>query len=201
MQKKTLSLNEDPVLSSIMARIPEPIVTSSNNVFHDLMSCIIEQQIHYRSTKNIFKNLLTKAGINELTLENFHAFDEKALQFIKISMRKTETINRICVFFHDNPALPWHELSDDEIRQKLSSIAGVGTWTIDMILLYTLGRKTIFPVDDFRLKQVMLAEYGLNEASKLKAQMNAIAEKWGNEQSLAVLYLLAHYEHLKGRKS
>lgn len=191
----------DPKINSIIAQVSQPEFASTNNVFHDLMSCIIEQQIHYRSSKNIFKNLLTKAGIEELTLENFHEFDEKALQFIKISMRKTETINRICVFFDDNPALPWHELSDDEIRQKLSSIAGVGTWTIDMILLYTLGRKSIFPVDDFRLKQVMLAEYGLNEASKLKAQMKAIAEKWGDEQSLAVLYLLAYYEHLKGRKS
>jgi DNA-3-methyladenine glycosylase II len=48
----------------------------------------------------------------------------------------------------------------------------------------------VFPYDDFHLKQIMVSEYGLNEKVKLKAQMLAVAEKWGNEKSLAVMYLL-----------
>ena len=60
-----------------------------------------------------------------------------------------------------------------------------------MILLYTLQRPCVFPFDDFHLKQVMTTLYGLNPKAKLKAQMLEIAEKWENQQSLAVLYLLA----------
>lgn len=59
-----------------------------------------------------------------------------------------------------------------------------------MVLLYTLKRPNIFPVDDFHLKQVMIYLYQLDPKNKLKSQMLQIAEKWGNQKSLAVLYLL-----------
>lgn len=179
----------DSKLDAIFLQVTEPQFVSTKNVFHDLLSCIIEQQIHYRSTKHIFRNLLTKAGLDELSLSNFGVFDERALQFIKISMNKAETIARICEYFESSDT-EWENLSDNEVREKLSSIKGVGAWTIDMILLYTLGRKNIFPVDDFHLKQIMLDVYGLDASSKLKAQMHAVAEHWGDEKSKAVLYLL-----------
>jgi len=141
---------------------------------------------------------LSKAGIDTLSLENFDLFEKKALQFIKISMNKAETISRTVDYFEKN-VVDWQHLPDEEIRNKLSSIKGIGKWTIDMILLYTLERKDVFPDDDFRLKQIMIQVYGLNETSRLKAQMNAIAKSWGNEKSLAVLYLLAYYDQIKGR--
>lgn len=59
-----------------------------------------------------------------------------------------------------------------------------------MVLLYTLQRPNIFPVDDFHLKQIMVNLYKLNEKVKLKAQMMAVAEAWEQHKSLAVLYLL-----------
>jgi DNA-3-methyladenine glycosylase II len=187
---------EDENLLEIIEKVSIPLIVSSKNVFHDLVSCIIEQQIHYRSTKNIFKNLLKKADIEELTLENFSVFDEKALQFIKISSNKAETISRVCDFFEQN-TVDWENLSDVEVREKLSSIKGVGSWTIDMILLYTLGRENVFPVEDFHLKQIMVQVYNLNENSKLKSQMISISEKWKDKKSIATLCLLAYKKGLK----
>jgi DNA-3-methyladenine glycosylase II len=179
----------DEKLAQIIRQVNPPSFVSTNNVFHDLLSCIIEQQIHYRSTKHIFRNLLNKAGIEALSLENFSVFEEKALQFIKISMNKVETIARICAYFENNN-IDWHALSDAAVRDELASIKGVGTWTIDMILLYTLGRENIFPVDDFHLKKIMVAVYSLDASARLKAQMHDVAEHWGDEKSKAVLYLL-----------
>jgi DNA-3-methyladenine glycosylase II len=59
-----------------------------------------------------------------------------------------------------------------------------------MILLYTLQRPNIFPYDDYHVKAIMVKRYGLNPNVKLKAQMLAVAENWGRQKSLAVLYLL-----------
>jgi DNA-3-methyladenine glycosylase II len=73
----------------------------------------------------------------------------------------------------------------------LSGIKGIGKWTIDMILLYTLERPNIFPSDDFHLKQIMTSLYHLHPKAKLRAQMLKVAEQWGNQKSLATLYLLA----------
>lgn len=66
-----------------------------------------------------------------------------------------------------------------------------------MVLLYTLQRTNVFPYDDFHLKQIMVAEYGLDAKTKLKTQMLEVAENWGAHKSLAVLYLLAWKSYLK----
>jgi len=50
--------NVDPILSNIINCIDFPKIVSTNNVFHDLISCVCEQQIHYRSTKKIFQKML-----------------------------------------------------------------------------------------------------------------------------------------------
>ncbi len=190
--------NTDPILERIIRQISRPIFQSTKDVFHDLMSCIIEQQIHYRSTKKIFAKALERAGIEHLTLENFHLFEKHALSQIKLSTNKYETMSALMEYWNKNQ-LDFEKLSDEEVVVELSAIKGIGKWTIDMILLYTLGRPNIFPSDDFHLKQIMVSLYNLDPAAKLKAQMLAIAENWGNQKSLAVRYLLAFKEFQKSQ--
>jgi DNA-3-methyladenine glycosylase II len=198
---KMLQLTEnDAVLKNIIKTIPEPQFQSSNNVFHDLMSCILEQQIHYRSTKKIFQKMLNTASLEILTPENFPQFEEKAFSNIKLSTGKYETVLRIIEFWNENK-ISWQELNDEEIISTLSSIKGIGKWTIDMILLYTLQRPNIFPYDDFHLKEIMIKLYGLDPNVKLKAQMIDVSNTWGEHKSLAVRYLLAYKDFNKKRKS
>lgn len=188
--EKTLAKN-DPILEKIILQIPKPEIETTNDVFHDLMSCIIEQQIHYRSTKRIFAKALERASIDHLTIDNFHLIEKHSLSQIKLAMGKYETMMSFIEYWGNNNK-DFNTLSDDEVIAELSSIKGIGKWTIDMILLYTLKRENVFPYDDFHLKQIMVSLYGLNEKVKLKAQMLAIAENWGEQKSLAVLYLLAY---------
>lgn len=186
---KQILATSDSVLANIIATIPTPEILSTNDIFHDLMSCIVEQQIHYRSTKKIFQKMLQKASLDTLSLENFAQFEEKAFENANFSMNKYETIERTIDYFQTNK-INWQELSDDEIIEKLSSIKGIGKWTIDMILLYTLQRPNVFPHDDFHLKEIMVRLYGLNPNVKLKNQMLDISNTWYEHKSLAVKYLL-----------
>jgi DNA-3-methyladenine glycosylase II len=197
MQLKEIN---DPILQKLILEFPKPELSSTNSVFHDLMSCIIEQQIHYRSTKKIFQRMLDGCNINRLDLTNFSLFEENAISKLKLSMGKLETISRVVDFWRNN-TIDWQNLSDEEIRTKLKAIKGIGDWTIDMILLYTLNRPTIFPVDDFHLKQIMISLYNLNPTVKLKSQMLEIAAQWGNEKSLATLYLLEYKKQYKISKA
>ncbi|TAG52117.1 MAG: DNA-3-methyladenine glycosylase 2 family protein [Cytophagales bacterium] len=186
----------DPILEKIIAQIELPIINSTKDIFHDLMSCIIEQQIHYRSTKRIFAKALERANIAHLTIDNFHLVEKNSLPKIKLAMGKYETMMSFIEYWSNN-TLDFHKLSDEEVIKELSAIKGIGKWTIDMILLYTLERPNIFPFDDFHLKQIMVALYNLDPNVKLKAQMLDIAEKWENQKSLAVLYLLAYKASIK----
>jgi DNA-3-methyladenine glycosylase II len=201
MEKKVLNqfIENDAILKNIIATIPEPQIQSTNNVFHDLLSCILEQQIHYRSTKKVFQKMLNSASLEILTPENFAQFEEMAFSNIKLSIEKYETLLRIIEFWNEN-TINWQGLNDEEVIEKLSSIKGIGKWTIDMILLYTLQRPNVFPYDDFHLKEIMVKLYGLDPNVKLKAQMIEVSNAWGNHKSLAVKYLLAWKEFRKKEK-
>lgn len=187
--EKILS-NNDPILAKVILQIPKPEIESTNDVFHDLVSCIFEQQIHYRSTKRIFAKALEKSSIEHLTLDNFYLVEEHYLKNSNLATSKYETLLAFIDYWSNNTK-DFNTLSDNEVVKGLSSIKGIGKWTIDMILLYTLQRQNVFPHDDYHLKQIMVSLYGLNEKVKLKAQMLEIAEYWGEHKSLAVLYLLA----------
>jgi DNA-3-methyladenine glycosylase II len=186
---------QDSTLSNIILQIPEPIIESTGDIFHDMLSCIIEQQIHYRSTKNIFKKALERAGIERVRLDNFHLLEEHSLPQIKLAMGKYETLLAFVEYWNKNE-LDFEKLTDEEVIAQLSAIKGIGKWTIDMILLYTLQRPNIFPYDDFHLKNIMVKLYNLDEKSRLKAQMLEVTSHWGEHKSLAVLYLLAYKKHL-----
>lgn len=197
-KKENKLAKHDAILQQVMLKIDDPTFVSTNDVFHDVMSCIIEQQIHYRSTKKIFAKALERAGIEKLTLDNFHLFEKHSLPHLKLANGKYETM-LLFIEYWSKTKLDFTTLSNEELFSELSSIKGIGKWTIDMILLYTLQRSNIFPFDDFHLKQVMTALYHLDPKVKLKAQMLAISDNWGDQKTLAVLYLLA-YKNLHHKK-
>jgi DNA-3-methyladenine glycosylase II len=195
VQTKEFLSKQDPILANIIAQISEPIIESTGDVFHDMLSCIIEQQIHYRSTKRIFAKALERAGVEHVTLNNFYLLEEHALPQIRLSIGKYETLLAFVEYWSSNK-LDFNKLTDAEVISQLSSIKGIGKWMIDMILLYTLNRPNVFPYDDFHLKNIMVKLYNLDEKSRLKAQMLGLAERWGEHKSLAVLYLLAYKKFL-----
>ncbi|MEN8928153.1 MAG: hypothetical protein ABF242_00125 [Flavobacteriales bacterium] len=180
-------LSQDEILKRVINSSGMMEFQSTNNVFNDLMSCVLEQQIHYRSAKQIFQRMLAKAELTELNLANFAQFEEFGMRDYKISMKKLESMNAVVTYFEQN-SHNWAQLEDHEIRTILSSIQGIGDWTIDMILLFTLGRPNIFPWGDFHLKNCMTELYDIK--SRYKANMNEIAELWQPFSSVATLFLL-----------
>lgn len=189
---------QDAVLQTIIKETELPVWVSTQNVFHDVMSCIIEQQIHYRSSKNVFRHLMQEAGLDELHPETFPQL-EPALPKLRLSEAKYEAMAGTVDFFSRNK-VPWNDLDDDQVRKQLSAIQGVGTWTAEMILLYTLHRPDVFPNGDYHLTQIMTKVYGLDPHKQLSKNMLQISERWGNNRSLAVLYLLAYKDSLLKRK-
>lgn len=190
--------SRDHILQSIIAEVDWPEVTSTCNVFHDLMSCVIEQQIHYRSTKKTFIKLLTKASLAELTVDNFEEFEEQALGDMKLSMKKYETITELVEFFQ-NQSADWQQMNDATVHKTLRNIPGIGKWTVDMILLYTLERPNVFPVQDYHLKQLITQLYAI-DSKRITSEMKNIAKSWTPYRSFGVKYLFAWKEINKRSK-
>ncbi|MEM9930972.1 MAG: hypothetical protein AAF840_14215 [Bacteroidota bacterium] len=87
----------------------------------------------------------------------------------------------------------WEQLTDEDIKQRLTSIKGIGSQTADLILLYSLGRPSIFLAGDYHLKQVIEQLY-LEEGDTLKDMLQTLPQKWAPYQSTGSLLLLAWKE-------
>jgi 3-methyladenine DNA glycosylase/8-oxoguanine DNA glycosylase len=79
-------------------------------------------------------------------------------------------------------------LSDDEITRRLTSIYGVGRWTVEMLLIFNLGRMDVFPVDDYALRKSVADVYGMKDIPTPK-QLDALGELWRPLRTVATLYL------------
>lgn len=192
-------IENDQILKEIILTIPAITIENTDNVFHDLMSCVFEQQIHYRSTKKVFQKMLEKANVKVLTPDNFDEFENKAFNNLKLSTKKYETALNIIEYWNKDD-IKWQDQSDEIVRTKLSEIKGIGNWTIDMILIYTLNRPNIFSYDDYHIKQIMTSLYKLNPNSRLKAQMKEVTEQWKPYKSIAFKYLIEWKKFNKMKK-
>jgi len=79
-------------------------------------------------------------------------------------------------------------LSDDELIERLVAIRGVGRWTVEMLLIFTLNRPDVLPVDDFGVRDGYRIAYGLKTQPAPKA-LRAIGERWAPYRSIAARYL------------
>ena len=83
-----------------------------------------------------------------------------------------------------------YDTYDDEIIQFLSQIKGVGKWTVQMLLMFTLGRPDVLPLDDLGIQQGMVKIFGLQETGKdLKNKMVECAEPWRPWRTIACRYV------------
>ncbi len=84
-----------------------------------------------------------------------------------------------------------YKMSNDEILALLTQIKGVGKWTVEMILMFTLGREDVFAMDDLGLKQSVIKLYNIKETDKklLREKIEKISSKWSPYRTYACKYL------------
>jgi DNA-3-methyladenine glycosylase II len=82
-------------------------------------------------------------------------------------------------------------MSNEEIIDLLTQIKGVGKWTVEMLLMFTLGREDIFSVDDYGIQVAMKNIYKLDDSNKkaLRENMLKISKKWAPYRTYACLHL------------
>ncbi|WP_422106515.1 DNA-3-methyladenine glycosylase family protein [Winogradskyella sp.] len=193
MQKAIQHLRKvDPHLNKITSRISIPTLQWSGDVFEDLVSCILDMQIRYRGKAMRYKRLKELINGERITHYNLFSIREEGFKFINMSSQKYNALMNLCSYWeaHKLEKTSWQDLSDTDVRELLINIKGIGNWTIDMILLFTLQRENIVPLDDFHLKKAVKTIYNIQDDQNLKEEMQYLAEDWAPYGSVAVLYLL-----------
>jgi DNA-3-methyladenine glycosylase II len=187
-------LRRDRAFAALIRRVGPPRlgIQRGRSPYEALMRAIAHQQLHGRAALAILARFeaLYPAGsfpAPELVLASTEA-DLRACGF---SGAKIAAMRAICEATLAG-TVPTRRgsarLSDEALIERLTSIRGVGRWTVEMLLIFTLGRPDVLPVDDFGVRDGYRVLHGLDEAPKPKA-LAEIGRAWAPHRSIAAWYL------------
>ncbi len=185
-------LRKDPVLALLVVNVRElPGVQS--NIPVRLMSAIVSQQLSTRVAAVIWSRFLGLYNGREPSCKRVLETPSEKLRSVGLSEAKVSYVKSVASFCleHTITAKRLSTLSDEEVIHLLTQIKGVGVWTVQMLLMFSLDRPDVFAPDDGGIQQAMAALYGLDYTNKrqLKESMNAIAEQWRPYRSFACIHL------------
>jgi DNA-3-methyladenine glycosylase II len=115
------------------------------------------------------------------------------LRGIGLSNAKVQYVQNVAAFCieHKITDKQLQKLSNEAMIELLTQIKGVGKWTVEMLLMFSLGREDVFAVDDLGIQQAMIKLYNLDTSNKriLKEKMMEISSKWQPYRTYACLHL------------
>lgn len=182
----------DPKLKTAITTVGALDLSASGKVYYDLLESIVSQQLSVKAAATIFNRFLGLFPDQYPHPEILSALDIPTLRSVGLSNQKAAYLKNVAEFSQklDLENHPWHDLGDTEIVALLTQIKGVGTWTVQMLLMFTLGRPDVLPVDDLGIQQGMAKLYGLEETGKdLKKKMVQVAEPWRPWRTVACRYI------------
>lgn len=166
---------------------PEP-----REPYEALISAVAHQQVHGKAAQAILGRLRAAVpGEGFPSPEALLALPEEALRACGFSARKAQTLRGIAEGIRSGlvPSLTEAQgLEDEAIVARLVALKGVGPWTAQMLLMFTLGRPDVWPVDDFGVRQGFRRWRGLEDLPTPKA-LQAAGEAWRPHRSVAAWYL------------
>jgi DNA-3-methyladenine glycosylase II len=155
-----------------------------------LVRSIVGQQLSTKAARTIYTRLTEVFGGRTPTPRELLSVDPDLIRAAGLSRAKVAYLRDLAEHIEDGEldleALP--ELDDAAVSAQLTAIKGLGQWTVDMFLIFHLGRPDILPVGDLGIRRAIQLGYGLHELPK-PGEMEAIAEPWRPYRSLACLYL------------
>ncbi len=159
--------------------------------YEALISAVAHQQLHGKAAMTIMGRFRALADGAIPPPEALLALPVETLRACGFSGAKTRALQDIAAHAANGiipSAAQARKLSDAELIKRLTVIRGVGQWTVEMLLIFTLRRPDIFPVDDFGVREGYKILHGLDEQPKPKA-FALIGERYAPYRSTAALYL------------
>jgi DNA-3-methyladenine glycosylase II len=188
----TRHLLQDPVLRPLIEKITLSQKSEPGGVYADLLGSIISQQLSTKVATVIENRFLALFDNGDPHPERVLALPFEQLRSVGLSNQKATYIRNVAEFFQQENLLEkdWSGMDEDAIIRYLTQIKGVGKWTVEMILMFTLRRPDVLPLDDYGIQTAIVKLYGLTETGKtLKAKMTEVAEPWRPWRSYACYYL------------
>ena len=182
-------LNKDKKLKELIAKYDKPGFESNGNYFNALSKSIIYQQLSGKVAKVIYNRFLDLFKNRIPDLELIINIEDDKLRKIGLSKQKTEYIKGLSKYFYETGnSIDFPSLTDEEIGKELIQIKGIGQWTVDMFLMFTMFRTDILPVADLGIKKGYKELFNLKELPSAN-EMIEKSKPWQPYRTIACCYL------------
>ena len=183
--------NQDKALVKLLNKFSPRDIFTEKNYFKSLTRFVIYQQLTGKAAKTILDRFVRLYEVEDYPLpQDVVNTDHKVLRSVGLSNAKANYIKNIAQAFLDNTiqADNLHNLPDDEVINQLVSIKGVGPWTAQMFLMFTLARPDIFPTGDLGVQK------GFQKYFKLKVlptpnELEKRSQIWKPHRTVVSLFL------------
>jgi DNA-3-methyladenine glycosylase II len=180
----------DQILGAIIDEIELPKWHFSDNYFIELIESVVSQQLSIKAADTIFGRLKALSQDQELTAEEVLQMDSQKMRDAGLSWSKISYVKNIAEYTLTNRKVfkQFFEMNDEEIIIELTKVKGIGRWTAEMFLIFTLGRPDVFSYGDLGLRHAIQKVYGFSH-EPVKDEISYITEKWQPYRSIASRYL------------
>jgi DNA-3-methyladenine glycosylase II len=183
-------INIDPVMADAIVRVGPCMLTPNPDIFETLVDAIISQQISVKAADAIMARLRGATPGNLTTPEALMQLDHDALRAVGLSTQKARYIRDLSerVTSGTLNLANFEKLEDEEVITHLVAVKGVGRWTAEMMLIFSLGRPDVLPVDDLGFVEGVRESYGL-EARPTRKELLERGEAWRPYRTFATWYM------------
>jgi DNA-3-methyladenine glycosylase II len=194
----------DPSLGAVIARVGpcELRPRLDRTPFEALVRAIANQQLNGKAAECILARFLTLFPKNRFPKPaDLSAISDEDLRCVGFSRAKIAALRDLAAKTLDGTVPSKRRiltLDDEEIIRRIIIVRGVGRWTVEMMLIFELGRPDVFPVDDFGVRTGVRMLYGLPDLPKPR-EMASYGERWRPHRSVATWYLWRAVEAARSR--
>lgn len=195
----------DPLMGKLIREIGPCLLTPDRkrSPFQSLVQAVAHQQLHGTAAENILKRFIKLfPGRRFPRAEDLASVTDEQMRACGFSFAKIRAIRDISEKTI-NGAVPTNraivKLTDEEIIERLITVRGVGRWTVEMLLIFQLGRENVLPVDDFGVRMGFQVAYNKRSMPKPKALRN-FGKRWHPHATTAAWYLWRAADESKKKK-
>ena len=179
----------DSRFTKLISKFGYPTYKKESQYFKSLVRSIIYQQLSGKAASKIHSRFLNIYNTNGHPSPNqIKSTNIDILKGAGLSKQKINYIYNLCEYSLENNIENIDQLSNDEISKELTQIKGIGQWTVDMFLMFTLNREDIFPLGDLGVKKGLMRFEKLTELPSEK-EMETLSKKWKPYRSIAAWYM------------
>ena len=186
-------LSKDKKLKKLIDEDGEITLRRYKNIPLRLCASIMSQQLSVKVAQVIYKRFLNLYGKKEPTAHQIFDTPNETLRAIGLSNSKVNYVKNVAQFAieHGMDEKKLTKMTDEEVIAYLTPIKGVGRWTVEMLLIFTLGRQDIFAIDDLGIQNGMIKHFRLDNSNKKKFREDMLrkSQKWSPYRSFVCLHL------------